>query len=393
MSSGHVDSVSTVSENQANIPVRIRRELDIDDGDTLRWRMRGRRPSQFITGSVQRAHMADSESTTSPLEAAAGRAGPHAVDTFELLGNETRLAILLALWEAWEPHGSGNAVPFSELRDRVGIRQGAQFNYHLDRLLDQFVRKTNDGYTLRRAGRRLVQSIIAGTGIEEPELEPTEIDANCPYCGATTAVTYDNVYVYQVCTECDGDADPGDIHPTGTILGWTFEPTGLSGRTAEEVLAASTLKTFARIVLRFASICPDCSGAVSWSVDVCDAHDSPDDGRCPNCNRRDPVQVQEVCRVCKSAGHGNPSIKVLFHPAVVSFYYDRGIELGFTGDISFTDALQALEIADSAEETAVSTDPLRVRVRFIHDGDRLDLHLDAEMNVVETQENEAVAHD
>jgi len=32
-----VDSESKVSGNQANIPARIRRELDIDDGDKLRW--------------------------------------------------------------------------------------------------------------------------------------------------------------------------------------------------------------------------------------------------------------------------------------------------------------------------------------------------------------------
>lgn len=32
-----VNSESKVSGNQANIPARIRRELDIDDGDKLRW--------------------------------------------------------------------------------------------------------------------------------------------------------------------------------------------------------------------------------------------------------------------------------------------------------------------------------------------------------------------
>lgn len=41
MSSEGVDSESTVSGNQANIPAHIRRELDIDDGDTLRWRVEG----------------------------------------------------------------------------------------------------------------------------------------------------------------------------------------------------------------------------------------------------------------------------------------------------------------------------------------------------------------
>lgn len=37
MSTDRVDAESKVSGNQANIPARIRRELDIDDGDRLRW--------------------------------------------------------------------------------------------------------------------------------------------------------------------------------------------------------------------------------------------------------------------------------------------------------------------------------------------------------------------
>lgn len=39
MSTERVDSESKVSGNQANIPARIRRELDIDDGDRLRWQV------------------------------------------------------------------------------------------------------------------------------------------------------------------------------------------------------------------------------------------------------------------------------------------------------------------------------------------------------------------
>lgn len=39
MSADRVDAESKVSGNQANIPARIRRELDIDDGDHLRWHL------------------------------------------------------------------------------------------------------------------------------------------------------------------------------------------------------------------------------------------------------------------------------------------------------------------------------------------------------------------
>jgi bifunctional DNA-binding transcriptional regulator/antitoxin component of YhaV-PrlF toxin-antitoxin module len=39
MSSERTDAESKVSGNQANIPARIRRQLDIEDGDHLRWRV------------------------------------------------------------------------------------------------------------------------------------------------------------------------------------------------------------------------------------------------------------------------------------------------------------------------------------------------------------------
>ena len=39
MSSDRIDAESKVSGNQANIPARIRRELNIDDGDQLRWHL------------------------------------------------------------------------------------------------------------------------------------------------------------------------------------------------------------------------------------------------------------------------------------------------------------------------------------------------------------------
>jgi hypothetical protein len=329
--------------------------------------------------------MARTDRSGEPLVAAAGAAGPQTTEALGLLGDETRLSILLALWEAYDPSNDNDAVSFSELRERVDIRDSGQFNYHLGKLEDHFLRKTDEGYALRRSGLRLVQSIIAGTGIEEPEFDPTEIDATCPYCEAPTAVTYDNANVYQVCTECDGGVEPDDIHPTGTILGWTFEPAGLTGRTATEVFAASTLKTFARIRLRFEDICPECSGPVEWTLDVCADHD-PSEDECPNCGRVDPARVRETCTVCKSAGQGTPGIKVLFHPAVVAFYYNRGIEIGMTGDTSFEDVIRTLELSRGFEEEVVSAEPPRIRVTVPHEDDELRLLLDEDMNVVDVND-------
>lgn len=50
------------------------------------------------------ASLRDLGSTESPLEGAAGAAGPDTTEAFQLLANETWLTILLALWEAKEPH-------------------------------------------------------------------------------------------------------------------------------------------------------------------------------------------------------------------------------------------------------------------------------------------------
>lgn len=330
--------------------------------------------------------MVDTNVSESPLEAAAGAAGPHATDAFGLLGNQTRLAIMLALWEAYDPRAEANAVAFSELRDRVGIRQGSQFNYHLDKLVGTFVRKTDDGYELRRSGRMLVQSIIAGIGFEEPAFEPTEIDAACKFCGAPTEISYENVYVYQSCTDCQGVTGIGGEHPDGSLVAWTFEPTGLADRSAEEVSAASTVKTFSRIALRFQGICPACSGPVEWSLEICEDHDPAADEACLDCGRRKAILAREICSVCKSSGAGPPGIKVLLHPAVVSFFYQRGMEVGFTGSTDFEDVVRTLELAESFDEEVVSADPARIRVTIAHDGDELHLLLDEEMSVVDVTE-------
>lgn len=71
--------------------------------------------------------MTDSTVSESPLEAAAGTAGPHAVEAFELLSDETRLAILLTLWENYDPHAEDNSVPFSTLYDRVNMGDSGTF--------------------------------------------------------------------------------------------------------------------------------------------------------------------------------------------------------------------------------------------------------------------------
>jgi hypothetical protein len=78
-------------------------------------------------------------------------------EAFSLLGNDTRIGIVRALWEADEP------LSFSELHDRVGLRDSGQFNYHLNKLVGLFVRQKNGKYELPFAGHRVTGAILSGT--------------------------------------------------------------------------------------------------------------------------------------------------------------------------------------------------------------------------------------
>ena len=84
--------------------------------------------------------------------AASGNSIEAAEEAFSALGNQTRMQILLALWRAYDPFASDNAVPFSELFEAVGVDDSGQFNYHLGKLRERFVTRRETGYELTPVG-------------------------------------------------------------------------------------------------------------------------------------------------------------------------------------------------------------------------------------------------
>jgi hypothetical protein len=79
-------------------------------------------------------------------------------EAFWLLGDQMRTAILHAVWESSE-----EPITFTEIRDRIGRPDSGKFNYHLDKLVGQFLSKGEGGYTLTQAGRDVVRAVMAGT--------------------------------------------------------------------------------------------------------------------------------------------------------------------------------------------------------------------------------------
>lgn len=330
--------------------------------------------------------MQDSEGASSELAAAAGAASQEAVEAFELLGDETRLAILLALWEAYDPRAVENSVPFSTLFDRVSVSDSGTFTYHLDKLVGRFVEATDGGYRLRNSGLKVVRAVIAGAGLEEQELPATEIPRTCYHCDSPVELSYEDERLYQICAECEGHVGPDSTEraPEGTLMVYdNFNPAGLANRTPGEVFVAGTIEYHRAVTLLIRGVCPECSGPVDESLHICESHVASEGELCPNCNTWNEARVSYVCSVCKYSGSYPAWTAVFDHPAVVSFYYEHGFDMTFGLDDP-EDCGRAWDRL-VREQSLVSTDPVRILVTVPCDGDVLHLTLDETLDVIDIE--------
>lgn len=243
---------------------------------------------------------------------------------FAALGNETRVAIVETLWQHWH----GGPIPFSRLRKAVGLRDAGRFNYHVSKLRDHFVRRSDDGYELTPAGFKIAQSVVAGTGLDTARVDATTLESDCPRCGAVVELTYSDGMLRVYCTSCEGfwrDEDEyGDI-ATGYLFGWEFPSAGIEDRSPDEILEAALTQLFVRTASLRSGVCPDCGGRATGSLSVCPDHD-PIDGICPACNRYFLGVTGWECRTCKLR-FGAPSWAVaVIMPRVRSTLVAKGVE-------------------------------------------------------------------
>lgn len=285
-------------------------------------------------------------------------------DAFTLLGNETRIDILQALWEAYDPYADENAVPFSDLYDRVAIEDTGNFNYHLGKLVGHFITATDAGYELRPPGFRVVRAIIAGTATEDPTLEPTSANVSCIRCGGPAEVSYRNGTTVVRCTECEGFWS----RRRGEILAFSLPPGGLRDRPVDDVLDATIVYTLNRVATMSDNVCPDCGGTVDASLTVCPDHDA-EQGICEACNEHFLGIITHVCTACKNAFR-TPSWEPLTnHPDVVAFYSDHDINHRHN-------SWEAICRCFGWEEHLLSPDPPRLQVTIQAADDELRATLD-----------------
>jgi hypothetical protein len=320
----------------------------------------------------------------SPLERAAGVAGPHTVEALKLLTDETRLAILLALWEAYDPKEGDGTLAFTELFEAVGAPDSGNFAYHLGRLVPRFVQDLPEGYRLSNTGHRIVRAVIAGTGITAPSLPPTEVPRSCDTCGAPVQITYRDQRLLQVCSACGGHIGPGSPlrTPPGTLVVHDgFDPAGLVDRTPEEVFVAGTIEYMLACSLVIRGVCPECSGSIEASLRICEDHDAASSDLCSASGTCDAARVGYVCSVCKFDVSYPVWVAAFNHPDIVAFYHDHGI--GGTYAIDDPAAAGRAWARLYRTQELVSTDPVRIRVRIQDARERLTLTLDEELDVVD----------
>ena len=214
-----------------------------------------------------------------------------AEEAFAAVADELRVRILRELWDADDP------LSFSELRERVGVRDSGRFNYHLGELRGRFVEKDDaGGYDLRFAGRKLVGSLYSGAYTKAAKsVGPQPVDGSCVACGGSLEAVYEDEAGKVDCTDCEV-----------TLIQTGVPPAFVDGR--EDDLAAA-IDGYVRTTLRsfLDGFCSTCSG--------------PTTGRLRD-SEYGPQAVVE-CERCGASFRGLAAWVGVDHPAVVSFYDDH----------------------------------------------------------------------
>jgi len=287
---------------------------------------------------MSRASITECEDCVEPAEA------------FSVVGNETRLAILEALWEA-----DADVVRFSRLREAVGVRDSAQFNYHLQELVGQFVANGDDGYELKYAGKAVVRALLAGEFTHDPEWAPFEIDGECVACGATLVATYVDESIAVSCPDC------GHAHGE-----YPFPPGGLTDRSREEVMAAFDQRVRHLHCLAADGVCPECNGKMHSHVE-----------RGGDCCLGADLRVEHECAQCGHSLCSAVGLVLLDQSDVVTFHREHGV------DLNATPYWQLPWCVSDHHTTLESEDPLRVRVDIPLDDETMRVTLDEAFQAVD----------
>jgi len=283
------------------------------------------------------------------------RAADEQADTLRALGNEHRLAILLALGDREvATRINGLELTFSELYDAVPVESTSQFSYHLSQLVGPFVAEIDAGYRLTYAGDKIVRAVRSGLYETTPSFDPVAVAGACVVCGASAlqARLDDERFVVR-CRTCDR-----------TLLSDSFPRSQTSDRSPDEVVASFGARIWSTYLLIRGDVCPECYGRVERRVDAHDGHETPGDAG--------GYTFAAVCGTCDFTIHLPVEVPAVFHPQAVAFLWDHDIPLP---DTPLWELFE-LFVSEAWTTDVRSTDPLDARFELDLDGDTLALAMD-----------------
>jgi hypothetical protein len=261
------------------------------------------------------------------------------------------MSILRALHR--ESH-ENTPLSFTDVFEQVEMGDSANFNYHLEKLLDHFVRRVEGGYELRPAGKRVLSALSArifATGIR---MDSFKISGKCFNCGEPLSAEYDGGILSIKCAECD------TLH-----VERSFPPSGIEGRTSDEIARAFDRYTRHRYHLVADGLCPKCTGTIESTVTSI-SNDS-DAGS---------FRVDHVCRSCNSRMLSATGAVLLSAPDVLRFHADRGVDIHTTPFWHFEWCV------NDEYPTVLSTDPLEIRIDIRCSDDEFRVTLDADLSIL-----------
>jgi hypothetical protein len=281
-----------------------------------------------------------------------------------------------AVWEAYDPTDP-SLMRFADLRDQVSAGDPGGMHYHLDKVTNDFVRHSKEGYELRESGKRIVRMLLSGTALDDPEIEPVEVDVSCWYCGGQPLYSYEDGWRYLECTNCD--ARCVETFPPGIISKSEFPPSGLRERTPNEINEADRIWGAHRRASVLDGVCPECAGDMPVSsISICEDHqpDWEEYQFCENCSSIFWMRVSHICKQCKYRWRMPIEFYLTREPAVTAFYYEHGIEFDLA---TYEQRTLLLDV----EKELLSEDPLRIRITIPLEDDELSLTFDGKMEVID----------
>jgi hypothetical protein len=273
-------------------------------------------------------------------------------EAFEQVSHSTRIDILHALVNAYCEAPNDPWLEYNELREAAGIQDNGNFNYHLDQL-DGLIVKRSSGYRVSRIGMEIISTAFSGAFDPEWTWGPVDAPGDCLFCEDSVQLRYEDGILWLTCGT--------DEHSVALSV----PPSLLDSNSDDDVIEQIAFLENRWGALTRQGICSECQGFVDGEIEFGGA-------------QREHYHYHGRCHRC-GFHHGIPvGLFLVSHPAVSNFYYEHDVDIRTT-------PFWTLEFCTPGTETVLSTDPLRLCVDVIHNGETLSLTLDRDGAVVSTE--------